>query len=110
MLRFLLSAIMFVFALLQFNDPDGLVWFGVYGVVAGLGMVGSVRQNSVRYIISISYVALAWWSFPNTYYGVGQMSIERPEIEQARESLGVLIAAGINAINAWLHYVESRKI
>ena len=49
------------------------------------------------------------WIFPTAYYGVGQMSIERPEIEQARESLGVLIAAGINMINAWLHYVESRK-
>ena len=100
---------MIVFALLQLNDSDGWLWGLVYGVVAVLGVFGSVRQNDVRYAIVISYVALAWWIFPSVYYGVGQMSVERPEIEQARESLGVLIAAGINMINAWLHYVESRK-
>ena len=109
-LRILLSAIMVVFAYLQLNDPDALRWGLVYGVVAGLGVFGTVHQNYVRYAISIGYVALALWLFPDVYHGVGQMRVERPEIEQARESLGVLIAAGINAINAWLYYVESRTI
>ena len=38
-----------------------LMWVVVYGVVAVLGVFGSVRQNNVRYAIAIIYVGLAWY-------------------------------------------------
>ena len=107
--RILLSSIMIVFVVLQFNDPDAIGWILMYGSVAILGVFGSERQNHIRCYVSMGYIGFAWWLFPTVYYGVGQMNVVRPEIEQARESLGVLIAAGINGINAWLHRVEARS-
>ena len=54
---------MVVFALLHLNDPDGLVWFGVYGVVAGLGMVDSFRRiRSVLHLYKLCCIGLVEFS------------------------------------------------
>ena len=108
-LRIVLSSIMVGFAFLQVNDPDALEWIIIYGIVAMFGVLGSARQNQIRWLLSIGYIGLAWWLFPNAYYGVGEMNIIRPEIEQAREGFGVLIAAGINAGNILLFRAEAAK-
>ena len=105
-IRFGLSTILLMFAGLQINDSDPWVWILVYGMVAALGMVGSSAQNPVRIGVSLLYVGLAWWCFPTEYHGVGQMDGLRPEIEQAREAFGLIIAAGINALNVWLFIVD----
>ena len=108
-LRIMLSSVMVVFAILQINDSDALTWGLIYGLVAAFGVLGSSRQNSLRLVISVGYLAFAWSIFPDDYQGVGQMDNQRPEVELARESLGVLIAAGINAFNGWFHHLESRN-
>ena len=105
-LRCALSTILLVFAGLQFNDPDPWRWVLLYGLVAVLGMVGSTTQNPGRVLISVVYLCVAWWRFPEVYHGVGEMDEYTPEIEQARESIGLLIASGINGINVWLFSVE----
>ena len=106
--RFVLSTILLVFAGLQLNDPDPWSWILLYGLVATLGVMGSSTQNLLRIGVSVLYVCLAYWRFPTEYYGVGEMSEIQPEIEQAREAFGVLIAAGINATNIWLFAMEDR--
>ena len=105
-LRFALSTILLIFAGLQFNDPDPWRWVLLYGLVAVLGMVGSATQNSGRVLISAVYLCASWWRFPATYHGIGEMVEFTPEIEQAREAIGLLIASGINGINAWLFSIE----
>ena len=100
--RCVLSTILLVFAGLQLNDPDPWRWVFLYGLVSVLGVVGSSIQNPFRLGVSILYVMLAYWLFPTEYYGVGDMSEVQPEIEQAREAFGILLAAGINATNVWL--------
>ena len=69
-------------------------------------MVGSASQNSGRVLISVVYLCVAWWRFPSSYHGIGEMNEFTPEIEQAREAIGLLIASGINGINVWLFSVE----
>ena len=105
-LRYVLSVTMLIFAGLQLNDPDPWRWVLLYGVVAISGLVGSSAHNRGRIGISIAYVCLAYWRFPLEYHGIGEMSGSQPEIEQARESFGILIAAGINAFNIWFFTVE----
>ena len=88
---------MFVgFALLQLNDPDGLLWFVVYGFVAFLHWQASKKIFYTRLLLvlmggSCVSVYLLW---PSEYQGVeGVMRTELPQIEQARESLGMLIVS-----------------
>ena len=104
--RFVLSTILFVFAGLQLNDPDPWRWIVLYGLVATLGVMGSSAQNTLRMGMSILYVCVAYWRFPTEYHGVGDMSEFQPEIEQAREAFGIIIAAGINAMNRWMFAME----
>ena len=104
--RFVLSTILLVFAGLQFNDPDPWIWIFLYGLVVALGVMGSSSQNPMRVGVSILYMLLGYWRFPTEYHGVGAMDEFQPEIEQAREAVGILIAAAINAMNVWLFAMD----
>lgn len=104
--RIVLSLIVVVFACLQLNDPDPFGWIVLYGAIVVCGLFGSAKQNRLRTIMSVGYICLGIWLFPSSYSGLSEMSEAQPEIEQARESLGVLIAAGINIMNGWLHTLE----
>ena len=107
--RTILSFIMVLFACVQLNDPDPWGWILVYGIISMSGVFGSAKQNGLRMVISIGYLILGIWLFPSTYYGLSEMTDTHPEIEQARESLGVMTAAGINIINAWLFKLERKN-
>ena len=104
--RCALSTILIVFAALQINDPDPWIWILLYGLVAAFGMLGASNQNPLRMSVSILYLLVAYWRFPTEYHGLGSMSESQPEIEQAREALGILIAAAINASSVWLFAME----
>lgn len=106
--RFALSTILLIFAGLQFNDPDPWRWAFLYGFLAVFGVVGSSSQNTYRIMVSVIYICMAWWRFPVEYYGVGEMNELRPEIEQAREAFGLLIASGINVMNVCLFAIGDR--
>ncbi|MCH7689917.1 MAG: transmembrane 220 family protein, partial [candidate division Zixibacteria bacterium] len=84
------------FAALQYNDPDPLIWFLAYGVITVVSFVYlkySLPNWALIGLIMI-YVITAIMLFPDEFGGVtGIMSDEHPEIEQARESLGLGICA-----------------
>ena len=105
-LRTLLSLILVVFVYVQLNDPDPWGWVLLYGATVVSGIFGSEKQNRLRIALSVGYLFLGVWLFPSSYYGLSEMNDMQPEIEQARESLGVMIAAGINIINTWLFKLE----
>lgn len=101
---------MVLFACVQLNDPDPWGWVLAYGIISVSGLCGSKKQNGLRMMISVGYLLLGIWLFPSTYYGLSEMTELQPEIEQARESLGVMIAAGINSINTWLFKLEGNDV
>jgi cell division protein FtsW (lipid II flippase) len=78
----------FIFALLQLNDPDPYLWFPIYLVVcilAGIRWKYEIKK-SVLIIFTASYLVLAvyfWLQIP--YWGM--------EVEEVRETLGLLLAA-----------------
>jgi len=108
--RTILSLIMMLFACVQLNDPDPWGWILAYGIISVSGLLGSAKQNGLRMMISVGYLILGIWLFPSAYYGLSEMNDMHPEIEQARESFGVLIAAGINIINVWLFKLEWKNL
>ena len=102
-IRYVLALVMLCFALLQMNDPDPFVWMCSYSLVAIVSVLGTASQNRWRIVLGMMYVLLALWMFPEEYHGVGEMNEYRPEIEQARESLGILMAGGICFLSSWLY-------
>ena len=107
-IRFVLAAIMLVFAGLQLNDPDPMPWVMAYVVVAYLVVVDGMRTHKYLLVLGVAYLLAAVWLFPSEYYGVGNMEDNIPEIEEARESLGILIASGICLLGYWLRGCEQR--
>lgn len=107
-IRFVLGAMMLVFAALQLNDPDPIPWVMAYVVVASLIVVDGLRTRKYLLLLGVVYLFFAIWLFPSEYYGVGNMQEDIPEIEQARESLGILIAGGICLLGYWLGNCEQR--
>jgi len=91
-----LTLIFLLFALLQYNDPEPFFWGGVYLMVAFFHL--SAAYNKPRLLPSIIGTvvsllgAISLW--PSEYLGiVDDMNTGTPQIELARESLGLAVAS-----------------
>ena len=92
----------FLFAALQYNDPDPWVWICVYGFVAIASLLQWMGKISDKILLlltvgffaaTLSYgpeiITWAQKGFPNI---AGEMKTESPHIELVRETLGLAIA------------------
>lgn len=101
--NFLLAAMFLVFAFLQVDDPDPVVWILIYGAVATV-CVMAIFEFYPRHFILALFVALlgysvfyirgviTWWGSGNRaalFDDVAKM--EHVYIEEAREFLGLVI-------------------
>ena len=96
------ALLMFTMAYLQLNDPDPWVWVIMYCYMGVVGLVSlSVGVPRMAMWVGLA-VALLWsaWLSPSVYelfvhHPAGDimtgMSPDRPYVEEARESLGLLI-------------------
>ncbi|TGM48210.1 hypothetical protein EHQ92_10075 [Leptospira biflexa] len=81
--------IFFLFAYLQLNDPDPYVWFPIYaivGIFAGIRIFRRLPKWIGFGIIPLYLVLSVYYATEAPYFGM--------EVEEVRESLGLLIAAG----------------
>ena len=114
----LLLALMFmVFAFLQINDPDPVLWILIYGAMAVVCILAAFKVYS-RIAIGILLVAfiaysfvfldgvIEWFAQPDRSVLFDDvMKMEHPYIEESREFLGLAICIIILII----HLVLSRK-
>lgn len=102
-LGLIFSFLFFLFAAVQYNDPDPWIWILLYGFVAILSFLqwrGWVSHivllvfSICFFLGTLSYMPeLFSWAqkgFPNI---AGEMKAESPHIELVRETLGLVIAA-----------------
>ena len=104
-INWIIDLIFLLFALVQFNDPDPLIWVLIYGLVA----VVAVLTHFVRVPkILIQSLILAMVVFALFHIGhfydwllgndksdlFGGMIPHRPYLEGTREFLGLLLAVG----------------
>lgn len=93
-----------IFAVLQLNDPDAIVWFSIYGVVAAICLYSNFRAIPKKVLILIIIALLAYSAFHLSLFITylqtehkeelfGKMVYEKPYLEGSREFLGLLIAA-----------------
>lgn len=71
----------------QYNDPDGVMWMGVYGLAALLTVLAMTGHNTaVAPVASLGYFLGGLWVMPRS--GANWL-----EIEQGREAVGLFITA-----------------
>lgn len=93
-----LGVLLILFALVQYNDPDPGLWMLFYGIGAFFCITSAFYttkySNLAMYVyigICIVFAVLNW---PEVWMGFDQnASNPNPNVEQARESCGLLISA-----------------
>lgn len=84
-----------VFAFYQTNDPDPMVWILIYAAAALISILVFLEKISkpVLWIALLAFLAGAVMLWPDSYQGLTLENGFTPAIEEARESLGLLIGA-----------------
>ncbi|MEQ9299142.1 MAG: transmembrane 220 family protein [Cyclobacteriaceae bacterium] len=112
----ILAILFFLFAVVQFNDPDPLLWIAIYGIV-GLVSAGAFFDKYHQYALISLILIITVWSLillPNVFTWLttsnldelsGEMMSDKPYIEGTREFGGLLIAD----LALVYHWVVSRK-
>jgi len=108
-MRFLFNILGVVFAVLfltsavlQYNDPDPLIWILIYGVAATLSILYVVRKVNVKILLGVVFTAFLGflYMYPDKFEGfeIGKGDIKN--VEEAREAFGLLIIAIVFGILA----------
>ena len=103
-INYALFVVFVIFAFLQFNDPDGILWFSIYLIVAGVCLLSNFINIPKQLIILIVVLLLAYSAFhlslfieylqtENKEEIFGEMVYKKPYLEGSREFLGLLLAA-----------------
>jgi hypothetical protein len=99
-INYLMVLLFSVAAMLQYNDPDGFIWFGLYGLAALFSVLWS-KNRVHRYLMSGLAIGCLVWSVTIMPASSDQpvldsFKMQSLEVEEMRESMGLLIIA------AWL--------
>ena len=88
---YFIGLLMCVFAAVQLNDPDPLIWCALYLLVAVVSFLAAkdrIYPNPTLLLLGC-YAVGAVFLWPVEYQGVAEMQQHIPQIELARESLGL---------------------
>ena len=105
--NFLLVVMFLIFAFLQLNDPDPIVWILVYGMMAAVCVMAIFEfyPRKILIALAIAYLAYSIYYFPGVrvwlagdnkaqlFDNVAKM--EHPFIEESREFLGLMINVAV---------------
>ena len=103
-INFILGILFIIFAFLQLNDPDGILWFLIYIFVAIICLYSNFKPIP-RLLLVLTLVALLTYAAfhfslfidylktENKEELFGEMVYEKPYLEGSREFIGLLMAA-----------------
>jgi hypothetical protein len=100
----LIFTLLFIWAAyVQYNDPDALLWYAIYGVAAAASLLFYLGKLNVAGAVILSgiYFVSTFLMWPEQYEGVIIGNGDIDNIERGRESLGLLIVAVIMLIYAF---------
>lgn len=92
-----LGLLMLLFIVVQYNDPDGLFWMGIYLIPAAWAICAALKPTWLKYGVSrlllllsiLAAMALTYYYWPKTS-GWWKQEIWW-EVETAREGMGMMI-------------------
>lgn len=107
-----------LFAFVQVNDPDPVIWILVYGAMAVYCVMAIFEFYPQRMLIATAaiYILYSLWSLPGVLEWLRSENkatlfddlakMQHPYVEEAREFLGLMICVGVLI----LYIIRSRKI
>ncbi len=114
-LHFFLALLFFLFALVQYNDPDPLGWMLLYGAVAGVCAFAAFDRRNRLVLLAGMGIVVVWgislfpafiaWLRMGMPTIAGSMKAEAPHIELMREFSGLLLCLVILIFQ----YIQGRK-
>lgn len=109
---FILMCLMILFAGVQYNDPDGLMWMGVYLIPAVWSAIAAFWQRAFEYAsttfmlsssIAASVVGVYWfWPLTPRFWTKDVWY----NVETAREGMGLMIVTGVLCL---VFFLRNRK-
>lgn len=102
-INWILFVIFLLFALVQLNDPDPVIWFVTYFIVALIALLSNyIRIPKLYYYLAVAGLVifalfhvnyfLEWIRAGNKEELFGEMVYDKPYIEGTREFLGLVLA------------------
>lgn len=116
-INFLLAVMFLVFAYLQLNDPDPIVWIPIYGVMAIVCVFAMFKYypRTILFSLVIFYTLYSFFYIPGVKEWLAQddksqlfsnvAKMEHPFIEESREFLGLMINVAVLVV----YLIISRK-
>jgi hypothetical protein len=120
-LNLVLAAMFLVFAFLQLNDPDPVVWISIYGAMAIVCVLAAFgRRHIPSYIILaviyIAYSTVDWQSIGRWFRSDDKAMLfdnvakmQNLYIEESREYLGLMICIAVLILNGVVAIVQRRN-
>ncbi|WP_350287014.1 transmembrane 220 family protein [uncultured Croceitalea sp.] len=101
-LAFIFSALFIYAAVVQYNDPDAVKWYAIYGMAALASILFAFDQLRLTWaiVLSVFYIGLTVFTWPEKFEGVTIGEGDIVNIERGREALGLLIAGVVMAVYA----------
>lgn len=98
----LLTALLVLFAIVQWNDPDPWLWIGFYIFAAFLCISLSFFWRKWVIVLVCIYITtallFAYFNWPEIWMGFEQTIPANINIEKARESCGLLVSVSFLAL------------
>lgn len=97
-------ALLFLWAAyLQYNDPDALLWYAIYGLAALVSVLFFLNRLPLVIAVGLAFAYLigSYVFWPEKYEGFTIGGGDIDNIEHARESMGLLINALVMLFYAW---------
>jgi hypothetical protein len=106
-----------LFAYWQWNDPDPLIWIGIYGYAALMCGLAAAGRFLLPLLLAGVLLGIAgfFYMYPG---GIGDwiaqewqqqdLSMKTQHMEEARESFGLLIVALILGVAAWVGWRQQK--
>lgn len=115
LINWLLAGVFFLFAIVQWNDPDPWKWIILYSIIAILIVLYQLgfKTKSIFGIVALLFLGYGLYLSPSVFAWIQngmpslmqEMKAETPEIENMRELGGVLICF----ITAAVYWRKSRQ-
>jgi hypothetical protein len=120
-LKIFFGLLFIVFALVQINDPDPLLWILIYGSMVVVSFMAVFHRYPIRFMIAMASGFLimtilhfdgfaAWLVSSDRYLLFDDLAkMQYPYIEEAREFLGLLICLAVLIFYFYLSRREEQK-
>ena len=102
-----LGVMLLVFAGLQYNDPDPGIWIAAYVVAAAFSFGAALKKfnRPILLLVAVIFFIASVAVWPVEFNGfIGKME-GNPGVEEARESLGLLICVSCMIYNFFLSHL-----